>query len=354
MKAWQVREGAPGPDDEGIRQLIRRCYPTGGVSWERFQHWFFALDGSQTTIVVAEAEGGIVGMQPMQVVPHRFCGEAITAGVLNGVMVDPAWRRMGIFSGLIRACGDIAFGQRAQLVWTMPNARSRPGFEKLGFSFPGERRLLIWSSDVPRLIRKRLNRLLGLPVALVAGLGIGRTARAYKCVRVREVAALGDRAVAVGGEHAARWDGLIQDRSESWIRWRFAEEMGRPYRFFEILGDDGGVIAWSVITKEEREDLLVGYILDFAGVDRAACSDAIGASLRALAEWGVDLVMSVVTGAKVAGLFSGVGMCPVPGIILPKRFFLTYRLHPAAKSGLLMKLRTGDSWWTSLADWDTL
>lgn len=353
MKPWTVREREPGADDDAIRDLMGRCYPTGGITWERFCHWFHGLEHSTTTIVVAEAEGRIIGMQPMQAIPHRLCGEPLLACVLNGVMVDPEWRGKGIFSDLIRACERAASRHGAALVWTMPNAKSHPGFKRLDFSFPGERRLLVWSGNVRGLAARRVGRGVVLPAAALAKLGIGRTPRVRQGTQVREVRELSERSLAIAQEYAASRNGLIQDRTPAWLRWRFAEAMGRQYRKLEVL-NDGQVVGWSVVTVEEREGLSVGYLMDLAGVDLAAWLDAAGAALKALGEWGTHLVMAVVTGRGQSCSLVRQGMCPVPFALAPKRFYLTFRLVQASASALGEKLGRSRAWFTSLADWDTL
>lgn len=354
MRQWLIRERVAGPDDNGIRALMGRCYPAGGVSWDRFRHWYFGIDQSTAAIVVAEADGDIVGMQPLQLVPHRLEGQALLAGILTGVMVDPGWRRMGIFSDLIGASERIAFSSGAEIVWTMPNARSKPGFKKLGYIFPGERRLLIWSNKPERLVGGKTRGMVSRVLSPLVGALVGRTPRLRGKPLVEEVPELGRSASQVASVLAGSWVGVVQDRTETWIRWRFGKGMDRPYRFLQAAAGPDDAPGWAVITREERKNLAVGYILDFAGRDHLVCAEVLGHALQALASWGVDLVMCVASGRGMTRLLMGVGMVPVPAVLAPKRFFLAFRAAPGCRTELVNKLRSVGCWHTTLADWDTL
>ncbi|MGV8042538.1 MAG: GNAT family N-acetyltransferase [Thermoanaerobaculaceae bacterium] len=341
-------------DDGGaVRSLIRACYGDGGVSQGSFRHWHFGNAEAVQGMVVAEVDGVVVGMQPMEVGPHRFADRRLLAGVLTGVMVHPEWRRRGLFSRLIDACEKRAWELGAELVWTMPNEQSLRGFAKLGYTDPGKRRLLAWSPRPERL----LARTLPAALASVAGwlarpLVRGRSGRNPRW-QVEEVESLGASAAAVAASEFSRWPGLVQERSQAWLQWRFAGELGRCYRAF-VASDGSGVGAWAVTTIESRLGLVAGYLVDLAARDEGAATAVGRASLAALAESDVDIVMAVVSSRHLARRCRRIGLTAVPRWISPKRFHTVFRVRADAAPGIRSVLSTIEGWHLTLADWDNI
>lgn len=349
-----LRFRAYTPEDQGaVRDLILSCYGDSGVSDEGFLHWHFRHAGMLQGMVLAEEEGRIVGIQPMELLPHRISSESIRAGMLTGVMVHPDWRRRGIFTRLVEACEENAWHQGAGLVWTMPNDRSYPGFIKMGYTDPGPRRLFVWSPRPAVLLRKRLPAGLATLFGWCAAPWISRRPGAGEASQVNLDAVLADLAAAaevVGSQ----WPGLIQQRDETWLRWRFDPPGSRRYKFFLARDERGTTAAWSAGTLESREGLNVGYLIDHVGIDSLALRASGRALLDSLEQQGAELVLAVVSSSAQAQQLARLGMMQVPFRLAPKKFYTVFRAAPSLPEHLRALLARRDNWYQSFSDWDTL
>lgn len=354
MSGWSLAHRSSGPGEEGIWELVARCYGDRWMSRTRFRHCYFGERAEATRIVTAESGGRVVGMQPVQWVRHRFRGTPIEAGILTGAMVDPEWRQRGIFGALVSECERVSFERGARLVWTMPNERSSPAFRKAGYRFPGERRLYIWAPEPRTLFASRTGGLLGRALGRVASPLLSRRPPRPQGVEVLEAQSLGPEAEALSKNFCSGWSGILQDRDAPWRTWRFGTDMEGPYRFLEARESDGGASAWCVVTRERREGREVGYILDLVAGDRRAGVAVVSEALRLMAGWGVELVMSAVCGRGLGALMSGGGMVRVPRAMAPKRFYLAYRTAPGAEADLTRDLSSPENWYLTFADWDAL
>ena len=142
-----IREGLVGDVDRCV-QLARLAAPERGSS-EWGQALRRDLESAVHLLVVAEAEGGIVGYGRARLFeqgPDAPSDSAPSGYYLTGVFVVPEQRGNGIGTGLTRMRLDW-IRQRAAEAWFFANARNTAsialhrelGFEEVSrrFSFPG-------------------------------------------------------------------------------------------------------------------------------------------------------------------------------------------------------------------------
>jgi len=337
-------------DEDAVMRLIAACYGEQALDREQWLHNHFGLANAPNGMMLADVDGIVVGMQPMECYPFLLCGEAISGAVLTGVMVHPDWRRRGLFLRLLKACETRAWELGASFVTTMPNERSRLGFLKRGYIEPGERRLLILpltrSKGVTGGWRRRL-----IDLAAQATLSSWRMHR-QETKNVQEVSHLGTDVASMTQRVAGQWPGLIQIRSQSWMAWRYPSDRS-DYRRFVAIGARNEVQALAVTAVEKREGLDVGYLLDVMGSDHRSIRNVTAFACHQLQNQGMQLVMSVVTSRALIRRLKAVGFLKVPRLLAPKRFYTVYRPGPGEEDRLTLMTHI-NSWYQTLGDWDNL
>ena len=343
-------------DLDAATALVAACYGDRGPDRGRWSHAHFGNAETVSGMMVAAADGALVGMQPMECFPFMLAGEPLLGAVLTGVMVHPGWRRRGIFLALLEACERRAWELGAAFVTTMPNEQSRPGFVKRGYTDPGERTLMVlplarpsrpeasgsgsgWAGAALRLgarvsaANRRLRR-----ATTADACGVDRFGR--------EVAEMMRRA-------AEQWPGLIQLRSEEWLSWRYPCSASGDYRRWVAGGGSGLPEAAAVTARERRRGLEVGYLVDLVGLDEGAAAGVAAAACRGLSDEGAELVIAVVSCRQLVQTLRRVGFRTVPPWLSPKHFYTVYRPAPG-QEGRLAPLQEIGCWYQTLGDWDTV
>lgn len=350
----EIRKYRPDEDAPRIQSLIDACYGAKGVSMPSFRHWHFGHERMVQGMMVAIDDSSIVGIQPMELLPHHLQGREILAGILTGVMVHPAYRRHGIFTRLIAACEARAWEHGARLVWTMPNDQSYAGFIKMGYKNPGERRLHVWLPDPRRLFARRLPAWLASAVGWGVRPWLSRLPGIESEDRAEELDGSDTRLGGVGVGCSQTWSGLIQSRDQAWIDWRFHRPEGTGYRFFGSVDAKQALHGWAATTVEEREGFRVGYLVDWIGENESARRVAGRAALESLNREDVEIVLAAVASRVQQRELQRLGLWRTPRRLAPKRFYTVFRPAPDLTETEWNLVRDIRFWYQSFGDWDTI
>ena len=94
-------------------------------------------------VLVAEAEGKIVGIQPMIAFPFAVENQEVSSLLLLDLMIRPTWIRKGLFTLLVKRV-ETELLERFAFFYTFPNENSFPGFiGKLGWLIPFQPLLMV-------------------------------------------------------------------------------------------------------------------------------------------------------------------------------------------------------------------
>jgi GNAT superfamily N-acetyltransferase len=127
-------------DEAAVLELLRAALgegPTGRRSAEFFRWKHFANPFGSSVMLVAEADGRIVGLRAFM--RWRFVTSERELAAVRAVdtATHPGYQRMGIFSRLTRAALEV-LRDEADLVFNTPNDKSLPGYLKLGWRLVGK------------------------------------------------------------------------------------------------------------------------------------------------------------------------------------------------------------------------
>lgn len=319
-----------------IRRLDRQDWPvvvkildaTYGPSTARaalYEHWNLLCPVAESAFLVAEVGGRVVGAQPMLI--HEWVGREapLRGAVLTGVVVDPEYRRRGLFTALVKACEREAEGTGAAFVMTMPNERSRPGFLRLGWSDLGRRRLL------------------ARPAAFSGAACSGITVLEEAPPEVEDLA----------GRHQACFGGLSLRRTAAWWQWRFAGLTGRRYVQVAVRDVSGRAVGLAAGAVRASGGIPVGYLVDVLASDRCSLVRVARHLVRALAEAGALAVVSVVSAPPLEEALREAGFFRIwRG--LPLKQFHTMARFLSNGSSPIEHQSTVNAWNLTLGDWDNV
>lgn len=319
--------------------------------------WCFRCPEALNGFMVAEIEGRVVGVQPMELFRFVDAGWSGTGGLLTGVAVHPEFRRRGIFSALVGGCEQEAWRLGASFVLTMPNERSHPGFLKLGYADLGRRQFLVRPLNAQALGKAAVpvpgvgwlaSRLMAVVQAVM------KPRRAAGEFRVREVEDLPEDLAVVEQRHATHFPGLRMQRSAAWWRWRYLQSPERVYRLFEARTATGEVVGVAASASEIRDGLRVAYLMDVAVLRTEALEGLVAGVIDAARGDGAAAIGAVTSSAAMTRALCSAGFWAVPRWLPVKRFHTVARFNPDRDGQVRSTWRFIGGWYQMLGDWDNL
>jgi GNAT superfamily N-acetyltransferase len=127
-------------DEQGVLEVLAAAFgrwPSGipGASAREFFHWkHMACPFGPSTLIVAEADGAIIGCHAYM--PWRLRAGRRDLATMRGVdlAVRPAYQRMGVSTAMRAAA---SFGDDVAFMWSNPNKQNRPGALNAGMQMVG-------------------------------------------------------------------------------------------------------------------------------------------------------------------------------------------------------------------------
>lgn len=294
-----------------ILQLVRLSLGEGKIprdtgywSWKHLASPF-----GPSPVLLAEAEGRLVGLRVFMRWGWQAGGERLEAVRAVDTATHPEWRGKGIFSRLTRALAEQLAAEGVAFVFNTPNDQSRPGYLKMGWSVVGR---------VP--LRVRVLRPLRVARALLTR-GASRSGSSPAAASAAAGGAGGpDELLAEPALEeflAAQADGdsrLRTPRSVEYLRWRYRDIPGFAYRAaWQLRGDEGAI----AIFRTETHGALLGLRLCELLVGPGRASQRMGRSVlrAALGDSGAAFAAAVAAArTPEQRLLLSSGFLPVPRI----------------------------------------
>ncbi len=249
-RSWFIREYTQG-DKEGVFNLRKAVY--GEPFDEREWDWKYGSKSVRPVkIFLAESDGAIVGLRPVILLPLKVMSQVVTAGLNVDVMTHPDFRRLGMFSALVRRAFDTVTKEGIGFVFTFPNKNSYPSYVKLRWTHVCSVPLLAMPLNFNTLLRKYVEiTALQKPASSLLGL-------LFKGLRLRErLGKTGSNDIVIGRIYSfdnrfdelwhkvSRQHNIAVVRDSRYLSWRYADKPGQGY----------------IIFAAEKEKELVGYII---------------------------------------------------------------------------------------------
>jgi GNAT superfamily N-acetyltransferase len=336
-----------GPD---IMDAYARLFPEYAaektpelLSWriERGPHgpgrFAIARDGAGGKII------GILGMVPTRL---RVGAEVHPAHQAIDLVVDPAFRGRGVFTGLGQALQDSA-AEDGRILWGFPNANAAHAwFGRFGWHRFGSAPFMVRPLRSGYLLRKALPVLGGLDFPLVR-----RRRRASSTKR--EIERFGDDVDGLWSASRAP-DGIAVDRDAAWLNWRLMDKPDAPYRSVGAY-DQKGVLEGFVSTcLLDKHGGRICYVMEaMAPPEKAASLSELmrGEVARAAGEGAEVALAWCPPAAPNRAAYRRAGFLPLPDRLRPIEMHFGARALVAEAAAAVSD---GSKWFVSYLDSDTV
>ncbi|MGH2787266.1 MAG: GNAT family N-acetyltransferase [Actinomycetota bacterium] len=276
--------------------------PAGGRTSEFFRWKHVHNPFGRSFMLVAEADGRIVGLRAFMRWGFAVGGEALNAVRAVDTATHPDYRRLGIFSRLTaRALDDLV--EEADLVFNTPNEKSLPGYLKLGWEVVGK---------VPFCIRPMR------PVAFASRIRSrksGGASDARPSLEATRAAVLLQHGLEVDWllERAVHEDRRFRTlRSVSFLRWRYAET---PFDYRAVVSEgEEGLNGFAIFRVRPRGRLWETTVSELV-VDPFAGHEVRRQLLMAVAQASSVDHISVASPHGEAAVLARSGFLPSPASI---------------------------------------
>lgn len=297
----EVRLAACGARDRGEQALLfNRCFRKRVD--ERALRWRYDESPHGPSVSWLARPAGSPGVSGYACTPRRVIvsGDDSTlapVGQTGDVMTDPDWRQRGLFSALDRAAVAEAGERGFALAFGLPNRKSAPIFEALGWEVVGSVRpwtCVLRADPAASAARSTDGRLAALTTPWAAYRGAAARRRLAS-------GAAGIRAEPLQGEFPAdvlevarsveprfRWMGR---RDAEWLTWRFLRSPSRLHRV-QLLRSADGALEGYVVVQQPRPGEGVGYLVDLLARSDAGVDSGLAAGLDALARAGASVAQA--------------------------------------------------------------
>lgn len=331
-----LRRAKPS-DESAILRLVSDSLGTGTIPRTRDYWQWKHLDNpfGQSPMMVAEHAGRVVGLRVFMRWIWRSGDREVSAVRAVDTATHPDFQGRGIFKRLTLRLRDEMEAEGASLVFNTPNAQSRPGYLKMGWSSVGKPTL--WM----RLVR---------PIRLVHTLqsdGLSGGEEEPPLVdspSAAEVLAQAGVAETIDAASAVPYERLHTPCSHPYLQWRYADVPSPSYQaVVRGQGADGALIFFRSRQRGKLRELRLCDIV--VGPTRVARSNArwLLGHVSTLAD--VDVVIAMATGrTSLRSLLMSAAYVPVPrsGPILT--------VYPFAAAADLADPRCWRSWGASIGD----
>lgn len=234
-------------DHESVLELVRVSLGQGTIP-RTLDYWRWKHESNpfgRSPILVAEAEGQIVALRVFMRWEWRNGGRDLPAVRAVDTATHPDWRGQGLFKRLTLQLRDELADEGTAFVYNTPNAQSRPGYLKMGWSLVGKPTLWMRPIHPSHLGKALLGEGLGGPEAEPPVLEALPAAEAFGNSGIKGIVRASAETECRAAYHTVP--------SLDFLRWRYAETPGFSYYVLHRGGGDEGALA--IVRSRQRGSL---------------------------------------------------------------------------------------------------
>ena len=350
-----------GPSDyEAVRACMDEVFhETAGQKTSEFGRALWEWQNLQgehpSLVVVADDHGRLCGYYHALIVNMQRDGRAVLGAMVQDVGTLASYRGRGIFKDMggyaLKRVKDVG----AEFVYTFPNERSRPSFER-NHKYQRIARVPVWISplSVSGLIAGRLHApwlgLFGAPFAPFHHAWRRAAAKHGADVSVHREPTFTPEIEALGASFSEKV-AISLTRSVRYLTWRFNAKPNGGYECWS-LSRAGRKVAYVVTRRSTLFDSPCVTFMDFGCAAGAEDDLRRLMAIRLADEQREGAVLAVTMGLHpFFETLGGLGFMRVPERFNPRPFNLLTRIPGGTETPDLLD---STRWQITLADWDVL
>ncbi|MDB4914966.1 MAG: hypothetical protein JWM95_2610 [Gemmatimonadetes bacterium] len=350
-----------GPSDyEAVRACMDEVFhETAGQKTSDFGRalwdWQYLQGEHPSLVVVADDDGRLCGYYHALIVDMRRDGRAIRGAMVQDVGTLASYRGRGIFKDMggyaLRRVREVG----AEFVYTFPNERSRPSFER-NHLYQRIAKVPVWISplSISGLVAGRLHMpwlsMAGAPFAPIHHAWRTSAAKHASDVAVQREPVFTRDIEALAHSFSAAV-AISLTRSARYLTWRFTEKPNGGYECWS-LARGGKRSAYVVTRRSTLFDSPCVTFMDFGGAAGAENDLRLLMAIRLATEQNAGAVLAVTMGLHpFFGTLGPLGFVRVPERFNPRPFNLLTRIPGETEPPDLLDPAR---WQITLADWDVL
>ncbi len=298
----QIRR-ATRADLEAILNIVRTSLGAGTVP-RTVNYWKWKHEANPfgpSPVLVAETKGQLVGLRAFMRWSWQSGGQDVTAVRAVDTATHPDWRGRGLFKRLtLQLRGEMA-EEVIGFVFNTPNAQSRPGYVKMGWSVVGKPTLWVRPVRPVRLVRALYREGLG---------GVEGRAPALEALSVQE-GLLQPSVQSVLHEVVYDEQAYHTSRTAPYLDWRYAQIPG--FKYYLLAEGQGAGGALAVVRSRRRGALRELRICDLVAGPTAAAQQSAAVLLKRIARAAdVEVVLALKPAGVPPSTFLAAGYLPAP------------------------------------------
>lgn len=347
---YKIKEYTP-EYKEKVFKLRRAVYNESfdDEEWE----WKFK---SSRILIATNDNDDVISLRPTVLLKLKFNDQEITAGMNVDVMTHPDYRRLGIFSDLVKNSFQMLKEAEVPIVYTFPNQ----------FSFPGYIKRIKWShtASIPLLVRviKPENIIKSYFKNSTLINILNPIATTFNNIIFDRSYNLKNNDISVsqipffGKEFDILWYDLSKTfkisviRDSHYLNWRYTERPGYDYKIFSAT-NNGALKGYMVLRNDEMFGLNLGLIVDLIAENDETCYCLINKAIEMFKKSEMDIVgCLMLENSPYFNIIKKSGFIKTPQRFSPKEFFFVNNVDEEKLDP--EEAYSGKNWYITFGDID--
>ena len=326
------------------------------LSSEYWQWRYYGDPKCNTEVLVIEHKGRIIGMRPMSSFTFKVADKEIRATLFTNVITHPSFRRMGVFSSLIKEATQLSKNRGDRFIYTFPNKKSFPAYMKIkDWIHIGSIPLYIKPLRIYNFINNQLKKSYisnTMPTFRKSEIHYA-TFEIYKCkISISKINRFDKRIDELWRNINDKYT-IILKRDSEYLNWRYIQ---RPDANYNILCAEfqDRIKGYVVLKTDKLFGLWTGLIVDILCDDEETCFHLIAQSLRYFNELKIEVAGCIITDILFyPRALRRNGFFRFPNLFSPKEFYIVCHYN-SNSSDLSGEVQNFSQWFLTWGDTDTV